>query len=83
MFSKKVGIKESNEIEGLAILEVLRFFLSFFHERLLVESDSLNAISWTQAMRVFGGSTSSLWKSSPYLLKVMSSLGMLEGRQVQ
>ena len=46
MFSKNVGIKESNEAEVLAILEALRIFSSTFKESLIVESDSSNAIRW-------------------------------------
>lgn len=45
MFSKHVGIMESNEVEVLAILEALRFFSSSFIGKLVVESDSLNAFS--------------------------------------
>ncbi|XXG44210.1 hypothetical protein AAC387_Pa01g4073 [Persea americana] len=46
MFSKKVGIKESNETEVLAILEALRLFFSSFREKLLAESDSSNEGPW-------------------------------------
>lgn len=37
---------DSNEAELLAILEGLRIFFPSFHGRLVVESSSLNAISW-------------------------------------
>lgn len=37
MFSKKVGIMESNEVEVLAILEALRLFSSSFGGKLMVE----------------------------------------------
>lgn len=38
--------RDSNEGEVLDILEALRIYSSSFHGSLLVESDSLNAISW-------------------------------------
>lgn len=40
MFSKSVGVKESNEAEVMAILEALRLFSSSFQAKLIVESDS-------------------------------------------
>ena len=46
MFSKNVGIKESNEAKVLAILEALRIFSFTLKENLIVESDSSNAIRW-------------------------------------
>ena len=46
MFSKSVGIRDSNEAESLAILEALRIFSTSFHGPLLVESDSTNAVGW-------------------------------------
>ena len=45
LFSKNVGVCDSNEAEVLVILEDLRFFRSF-DGRLLVESDSSNAVVW-------------------------------------
>lgn len=45
LFSKHVGIMESNEAQGQVILEALCLFSSSFHGKLVVESDSLNAIS--------------------------------------
>ena len=46
LFSKHVGCMESNEAEVVAILEAIRIFTSTsFRSRLVVESDSLNAIS--------------------------------------
>lgn len=46
LFSKHVGCMESNEGEVFAILEALWIFVSSsFKEGLVVESDSLNAIS--------------------------------------
>lgn len=41
-----MGVRDSNEAEVLAILEALRIFSRSFQRRLVVESDSLNAISW-------------------------------------
>lgn len=40
-----MGIKESNEIEVLDILEALQLFSSSFYGKLIVESDSPNTIS--------------------------------------
>ena len=50
MFSKHVGIKDSNEAEVLAILEALRIDHTFYHHYLIVESDSTNAISWVKSL---------------------------------
>lgn len=50
MFSTFVSLKNSNETEVLAILEVLRIFSRFFHNRMIVESDSANALSWITFM---------------------------------
>ena len=46
LFSKSVGIRDSNDAEVLAILEALPIFLSSFHGPLLAESDSTNAVGW-------------------------------------
>lgn len=45
LFSEEEGIRDSNEVEVLAISEVLRIFSRSFHGRLIVESDSYNVIS--------------------------------------
>lgn len=45
LFSKGVELRDSNEAEVLAILEVLRILSSSFQGSSIVESDSLNAIS--------------------------------------
>ena len=45
VFSKHLGVSNSNEVEVLAILEVLQISPSLFHGKLIMESDSLNAIS--------------------------------------
>ena len=45
-FLKFVGVKDSNEVKVLAILEALRIFSGFFKWKLMVESNSLNAITW-------------------------------------
>lgn len=44
-FSKNVGVRDSNEAEVLAISEARSIHKGSFPERLLVESDSSNAIS--------------------------------------
>lgn len=46
MFSKKVGVKESNENEVMAILEALQLFSHSFQTLLIVENDSANAVKW-------------------------------------
>lgn len=46
MFSKGVGAKDSNKAEVLAILEALRIFARSFHESLIIERDSSNAVTW-------------------------------------
>ena len=45
MFSKHVRIKDSNEVEVLAILESLHIYGNLFQDSLIMESDSVNAIS--------------------------------------
>lgn len=50
-FSKHMGIKDSNEVEILAILEALRIFSQSFPNSRTVESDSSNAISWMNLKR--------------------------------
>lgn len=49
-FSTFVSLKNSNETEVLAILEVLRIFSRFFQNRMIVESDSANALPWITFM---------------------------------
>ena len=51
MFSKHVGLKDSNEAEVLAILEARRIFHTSFHHYLIVEIDSTKAISWVKSLR--------------------------------
>lgn len=46
LFSKGVGIGDSNEAEALAILEALRIFSRSFYGSLILENDSSNAMSW-------------------------------------
>lgn len=55
-----MGVKESNETEVLAILEALLLFFSSFHVRVIVESDSSNAISWISSNEALEISISSL-----------------------
>eukprot|EP00268_Persea_americana_P056975 TRINITY_DN6784_c0_g1_i2.p2 TRINITY_DN6784_c0_g1~~TRINITY_DN6784_c0_g1_i2.p2 ORF type:complete len:105 (-),score=19.94 TRINITY_DN6784_c0_g1_i2:1073-1387(-) len=56
MFSKYIGIKDSNEGEVLAILEALRICFSNNFHSIVVESNSLNAISWMSCLE------EDLWK---------------------
>lgn len=46
MFSAHVGVKDSNEVEVMDILEALQIFSHSFQDRLIVQSDSSIAISW-------------------------------------
>lgn len=52
MFSKHVGVRDSNEAKVLAILEALRLLSRYFMEVLIMESDSSNAIAWVSNRRV-------------------------------
>lgn len=45
-FSKNVGVKESNEDKVLVILEALQLFSHHLLAKLIVESDSTNAVMW-------------------------------------
>lgn len=62
-FSKFISIQDSNEVEIVVILEVLKFYVGFFQEPLIIESDSNNAIS--KASSVIGCP----WKFHFYLNK--------------
>ena len=65
LFSKHVGCMESNEVEVPAILEAIRIFSSTsFHSSLMVESDSLNAISWVSSSTTFP------WKFQFYMNEI-------------
>ena len=71
MFSKFVGVSESNEAEVLSILEALKIFYSTFKETLIVESDSSNAISWVSKVeRVFGDFNIISMRLRVYLLQL-------------
>lgn len=41
-FSKLVGVKDSNEAKVLNILEAFGIYVSVYHAKLIVESDSSN-----------------------------------------
>lgn len=45
MFSKLMGIHDSDEAKFLAILEALHYFSRFFHSSLIVDCDSSNTIT--------------------------------------
>lgn len=45
-FCKSAGVKDSNEVEFLAILEALRIHSFSPREVLVLEGDSSNAIAW-------------------------------------
>lgn len=46
MFSKRVGVCDSNDAEVLAILEALKLFSGNYGGALILASDSSNAITW-------------------------------------
>lgn len=48
---KSVGIKDSNEAELLTIRRVLTIGTSFGEVKLVVESDSSNAIKWARGVK--------------------------------
>lgn len=43
---KHVGVKNSNEVEVMAILEALTNVSPYFQEKLIPESDTTDAVSW-------------------------------------
>lgn len=45
LFSKNIGVCDSNEADVLAILEAPRMFSGRYHGRAMVESDSSNTIA--------------------------------------
>lgn len=51
MFSKHVGIEDSNEVEVLTILGALHLLHSLYCQNLIVESDSANGICWMKSSR--------------------------------
>lgn len=53
IFSKHVGVCDSNEVEVLVILEALRLFNRNFFDALIVESDSSNVITWAPTRNMF------------------------------
>lgn len=61
MFSKNVGVKNSNEAKVLAILEALRSYSGFILEEFVVESDSLSTfrglIQWRQVCGNFSSTS--------------------------
>lgn len=46
LFSKNVGVKESNEAKVLMKLEALLLFLRYYQVKLIVERDSAIAVMW-------------------------------------
>lgn len=63
MFSKSIGVKDSNEARVLAILEAHRMFVRAYETKLIVESDSSNVISWV------AGSNGVLGRSILFLMR--------------
>lgn len=55
-------LRDSNDVEVLAILDALRNYLGAYQEQLIVDSDSLHAISWVK----LNSSALSNWKSQFY-----------------
>lgn len=54
--SKFIGVRDSNEVEILVIVEALRLYASSLQEMLMVASDSSNVVSCVS--RIVGG----LWE---------------------
>lgn len=50
-FSESVGIKESNEAELLNIRRTLSLGAALRGEKLIIESDSFNAIKWAKGLK--------------------------------
>lgn len=50
MFSKNMGVVESNEVEVLTILEVTCISSSSSQGMLIVDIDSSNAITWLKSV---------------------------------
>lgn len=48
-FSKHFRVKDSNRAEVLAILDALSPYSGIFLEQFIVESESLNAVSWVNS----------------------------------
>ena len=73
LFSKHVGCMESNEVDVLAILEAIRIFSSAsFQSSFVVQSDSLNAISWVSSSTTFP------WKSQFYMNEIRALLSLIQ-----
>lgn len=51
MFSKNMGVKDSNEAEVLAILEAIRICCRSFHISLIIETEFFNAVSWAKDVK--------------------------------
>lgn len=69
--SRNMGTMESNEVEFLVILEALRF-LSSFNGKLVVESNSLNAIYWVSSLSKIH------WRFHFYFNETMSLASLLD-----
>lgn len=50
MFSKSTNVMDSNETEVRAILEALHRFVGINPSKLIVESNSSNAIAWVRCL---------------------------------
>lgn len=66
-FSKFIGVRDSNEVEILVIVEALRLCASSIQEMLMVASDSSNVVSCVSS--IVGG----LWEG-PIFSKMKSSM---------
>ena len=71
-FSSYIGVKDSNEAEILAIHEALKLYKVSFNHPLIVESDSLNAISWVTNL------AKGPWRFYFYLNEIKSLSSQLE-----
>ena len=67
MFYKHVGIKDSNEVEVLAIMKAIRIYSNLFQDSLIGESYLANATSWVKSFK-------SPWKMQFLLNKIHRSI---------
>lgn len=86
LFSKGVGVRDSNETEVLAILEALRIFSESFQGSMIVDNDSFNTISWVHhfilTKVICGRFSFSLTRSRLWHLILMWSFFLKLGRSM-
>eukprot|EP00268_Persea_americana_P068029 TRINITY_DN9427_c0_g3_i1.p1 TRINITY_DN9427_c0_g3~~TRINITY_DN9427_c0_g3_i1.p1 ORF type:complete len:256 (+),score=22.30 TRINITY_DN9427_c0_g3_i1:1157-1924(+) len=73
MFSKSVGVCDSNKAEVLAILEALQYFSRFFNGILVVESDSMWLLGCPIVRLILGSFNFSVMRFGSYPPRLMLS----------